>query len=295
MKRTELRERTVDQLSIDDERSFRDVPLYADLKEVLRRDRYPFRVLPAGSTPRWDRALFLNLTFWGAAGGDVLEGLHLPADVVAHAAWHHLARWALSGVAGISAEALFLGESVATAFDVYLVGRLLRHAPRSAFLQTQVPAMAEAAKATGLTAARFEKLLREMAAEPERSFAELRELLFDATTALVACDGVDGALTTLDRFASHRFASLLHHYELSNWVLYARAHASAALGPDPRVRAVDRALRRAPVPLEWLTSHWVEPALDASPQPRKGDRRARKPSESGARRAARALNRRGSR
>ena len=148
--------RTLDELVIDDEPSFRHVGLYADLKAVLTRSRYGFRVLPTSHAGRWDRALFLNLTFWGEGGtsaprergdGDILESEHIPADVVAHVAWHHLASRAFRPGAGErpSARALFMGEAIASAFDVYLVGRLLGHAPRSSFLETQVPAMADAA------------------------------------------------------------------------------------------------------------------------------------------------------
>ena len=72
--------RTVDELEIGDESAFRHVALYADLKEILRRDEYRVRVLPDALTGRWDRALFLNLTFWGAGeGGDILEGDVMPA------------------------------------------------------------------------------------------------------------------------------------------------------------------------------------------------------------------------
>ena len=120
--------RTIAELTTEDEASFRHVALYGELKEVLRRDKYTFRVLPETASGRWDRALLLNLTFWGASvGGDVLVDDTLPADVVAHAAWHHLAAKALSEGPGVplTADALFLGESIASAFDVYLVGRLL--------------------------------------------------------------------------------------------------------------------------------------------------------------------------
>src|ERR1700722_4315822 len=41
-----FQQRTVDELDVEDERSFRHVGLYADLKEVLRRARYPFQILP---------------------------------------------------------------------------------------------------------------------------------------------------------------------------------------------------------------------------------------------------------
>lgn len=254
--------RTIDELEIEDEQSFRHVALYADLKQVLHRARYPFRILPSPLAGRADRALLLNLTFWGAnEAGDVLEGDSLPADVVAHVAWHHLAAKALgdSSEPRPSIDSLFLGEAIASAFDVYLVGRLLGHAKTSTFLETQVPAMADAADAAGVDAERFENMLESIAADPERAFADLRELLFDATWALVKCTSVEEAAAALLTFDDHRFGCLLHRYELSNWVLYARAYGEPT--PSPRVRAVDAALRRETIPLEWLVNEWVIPSL----------------------------------
>ncbi len=256
-----LTRRTVDELTIEDEESFRHVGLYADLKDVLRRAKYTFRVLPRGRHARADRALLLNLTFWSAeAGGDILPEDRVPADVVAHAAWHHLAARALASAPGepLSVEALFLGEAVASAFDVYLVGRLLGYAPRSTFLETQVPAMAATADAAGLSAARFRALLESLAAAPERAFCDLRELLTDTTAALFASTGSEGALAKLAAFDGRPLSSLLHRHELSNWVLYGRA-APGSRKADPRTRAVDRALRRARSPLDWLASHWISP------------------------------------
>jgi hypothetical protein len=252
----------VDELSIDDESSFRHVGLYADLKQVLLDSQYTFRILPPSLAGRWDRALFLNLTTWRAdSGGDVLVERRLSADVIAHAAWHHLADRALGVAPGAppGAAMLFLGEAIASAFDLYLVGRLLGHSPDSSFLQSQVPAMADAAEAAGLSMERFEILLEEVAHDPERAFADLRELLSDASLALFASDSAELALQALARLDSHRFHSLLHHYELSNWVLHARAFA--AHGPDERALEIDRQLRAAPVAIEWLTTEWVEPAL----------------------------------
>ncbi len=257
-----LAERTVDELAIIDEPSFRPIAVYADLKEILRRDNYVFRVLSDRSAARWDRALFLNLTYWDVGAGDVLDDQRVAADVVAHAAWHHLAAIALPARSQ-SVEALFLGESIASAFDIYLVGRLLGRARRSSFLETQVPAMAESAKAAGLGARAFEALLRGVAADPEGSFGQLRQLLYDATCALVACRDATEAINALARFEAHRFGPLLHHYELSNWVLYARAHARGGI-KDVHARAIAGALARHPSPLTWLTSQWVAPRLAAS-------------------------------
>jgi hypothetical protein len=253
-----FRRLTIDDLHIEDERSFRHVRLYDELKQALRREGYRFQVPEVGRSS-WDRALFLNLTFWDPAEqGDVLTEAALPADVVAHVAWHHLARRAL-GPAAPSADGLFLAESIASAFDLYLVGRLLGHAPDAQFLETQVPAMAEVAQAAGLPEDRFEALLEEVAADPDRAFELLRELLFDAATTLVGCAGMEDAARSLETFDEHRFGPLLHHYELSNWILYARAHAPARLAPDPAVRAVDAALRSAKDPLERLARDWLSP------------------------------------
>jgi hypothetical protein len=252
----QFRRVTLDELHIEDEASFRHVGLYAELKQALRRDGYRFRVAAGAQVP-WGRALFLNLTFWNPADqGDVLTEAAIPADVVAHVAWHHLAGRAL-GAAAASADALFLAEAVASAFDLFLVGRLLGHAPDAQFLETQVPAMAEVAEAAGLSEAGFEALLETVAADPDRAFEDLRALLFDAATALVAAPDVDAAAAVLARFDGHRFGPLLHHYELSNWILYARAHAGAALAPEPAVRALDSALRAAPTALDLLEQQWL--------------------------------------
>lgn len=252
---------TLDKLTVDDERAFRHVGLYDDLKQVLRRARYRFQVLPASHKGRWDRALFLNLTYWAVSeGGDVLTDRHIAADVVTHVAWHHLAARA---VGSSSVDAMLLGESIASAFDLYLVGRLLALGEPSSFLDTQVPAMAEATAAAGMKARAFEKMLGEVAAAPEQAFEDQRALLFSAARALFACKSASEAQATFARFEGERFGALLHHSELSNWVLFARAHATSR-GVDRRARGVDRALSRAPDSIDWLTSKWVLPALGSA-------------------------------
>ncbi len=254
---------SLSNLRIDDESSFKHVGLYAELKRVLLSAEYMFRILPAHLRGRWDHALLLNLTFWGASeGGDVLTEARIDADVVMHVAWHHLANQALVTSGGrASAEALFFGEAIASAFDVYLVGRLLGHAPRSSFLSSQVPAMSDACDAAGLSADGFDALLATIVADPDAAFESLRALLFDTSCALLACPSASDALLVLQQADAHSFGPLLHRYELSNWVLYARAYASHALGADASVRMLDASLRSAPVSLDVLEREWVAPAL----------------------------------
>jgi hypothetical protein len=260
-----LRTVTLDQLTIDDERSFAHVALYDRLKQSLRRSGHQFVIPEVGRDLSWDRALFLNLTYWsGETGTDVLCDDHIPADVVAHVAWHHivgreLARRAAAPAAARSPAALFFAESIASAFDLYLVGRLVPHAPDSDFITTQVPLMTERALAAGLSEAAMAALMDEIARDPERAFEDMRALLLDVTTALLTCRGALEAQEVLDRFAGHRLQALLHHYELSNWILYARAYGTPVSGPDAVVGAADTALRTAAVSLDWLAERWIEP------------------------------------
>jgi hypothetical protein len=254
---------TLDDLTIDDHASFRPVAIYGRLEAILRRSTQRFRVPEAGQAVSWDRALFLNLTYWNEDEADVLCDDHIPADVVAHVGWHKvvslgLTRRSPSRPASPSAAALFLAESIASAFDLYLVGRLLRSAPDCDFVTTQVPLMAECADAAGLSERGFSELLEEVVRQPERAFEDLRALLFDAATALLACPGVTEAQLVLEGFADRRFAPLLHHYQLSNWILYARAYAPDSLAADAVAIEVDRALRQAPVSLESLDRHFIE-------------------------------------
>ena len=251
-----LRRLTLLALRIDDERSLRNIDLYARLKERLVEDRYTFRVLDPGLPPDWNRALFLNLGFWSPdGGGDVLVDERIAADVVAHVAWHHVASRSL-GAAATTAGGLLLAESVASAFDLYLVGRLLGTAPRSAFLATQVPAMAEVAMSAGLDARAFARLLSVIAGDPDAAFSSLRSLLFQVATRLLHARTPDQAARLLAKFAAHPFHALLHHYNLTNWILFAQAHAKST-EIDPTISRIDRALTRAPVALDWLARNWL--------------------------------------
>ncbi len=259
----QFRPATLDELTIDDRAPLAGVAIYQRLETFLRGSGHRFLIPEAGQQGSWDRALFLNLTYWNVeAGADVLCEDHIPADVVAHVAWHELATRQIARAAGgprpPTSAGLFFAESIASAFDLYLVGRLLPRAPDSDFLATQVPLMAECAENAGLPEAGFAALIDEVTRAPERAFEDLRQLLFDAASALVGCDGPIAAHAALETLAAHRFAPLLHHYQLSNWILYARAYADRSTGPDEVVGGLDRTLREAPVSLDWLEQSWLD-------------------------------------
>jgi hypothetical protein len=278
---TSLRSVTLDQLTIDDEGSLASVALYQRLKGELRRSGHRFLVPADGARITWDRVLFLNLTYWSGdpdaqsaedgagAGADVLGDDHIAADEVGHVAWHHvvgreLRRLVVDPSAPISSEALFFAESIASAFDLYLIGRLLSAAPDSDFITTQVPLIAERAQDAGLSESGFALLLEDVAREPERAFEDMRELLLDVANTLLPCRGPAEAQRALARFAGHRFEPLLHHFELSNWILYARAYGARDAAPDAIVMRLDVTLRTAPTALGWLAEHWIDADADAA-------------------------------
>ncbi len=248
------------ELDIVDAESFRHVSLYGDLRDVLTRSGYTFRVL-GGPRATFDRALALNLTFWSARDeGDVLTEPRLEADVVAHVAWHHLAARRMPARDGrASVQAMFVGEAIASAFDVYLVGRLLGHAPASSFLETQVPLMTDTAAAAGASDDEIEQLLSSLADDPDAAFATLYALLVDASSAMFSARDADDAAERLAALDDRPLAALLHRFELSSWALYARAYGDPT--HDPRAAEIDDALRAARVPLDWLDDAWVQPAL----------------------------------
>jgi len=248
---------TIQDLVIDDEASFRHVAIYAELKERLRKDEVEFALPPANSALARDgQVLLLNLAFWKPGNiAEVLVDDHLTADQLVHNGWHHVAQQQLAAAAR-SADGLLLAEAIASASDAYLVGRLLGHSPESAFLQTQVPAMADAAHDAGLDEAGFEQLLQRMSAAPEQSFEALRALLYDVSRALVGCSDADAAAKVLLGVADHPFAPLLLHYELPGWVLFTKAYADAD-APKEEAARVDGALREAEDAMAWLEDNWL--------------------------------------
>ncbi len=258
-----LKSVSLDGLIIDDDDAFAAIDVYPRLKDVLLRSGCRFFVLTGGSQQSWDRATFLNLTYWASSdGADVLCEPRIAADVVAHVAWHHLAAQQLElqsparNGERASAHASFFAESIASAFDLYLLGKLLARAPGSDFVLSQAPIMAEAAAEAGADEDAFAELLNGVAHNPERAFEELRALLLDACVALVACPDVEAAQAVLERFEPHRFGPLLHHYQLSNWILHARAYAGS-IDPDAGVQAIDTQLRAAESSLQWLVDNWL--------------------------------------
>lgn len=245
-------------LEIADEAAYAGFPLWAKLKARLEAHRVEmFLADPEGPLAHWAATALINHTMRLPKGAtEILHDRRVPADALMHTAWHHAGLFAMGNLAG-SAEGLLLGEAVASAFDAYIVGSLLHtESERPSALDTQVPAMAEVAAAASGSPEDFEALLHRMAEDPEGSFEELRELLFDVSIGLLYAEGVDEAEEVISSSHGHVFAPILHHYDLSIWVLYARAYGTD-VQEHAGLRKIDARLRAEAHPLEWLEAHWL--------------------------------------
>ncbi len=253
-----LETKNLSEIILHDESTFRHVALYGRLKTAMLDRGMCFHVLgDAEKIGGADAARLLNLAFWDpSAHAEILDEPELEADQLMHNAWHVLAREAC-GDDHQSADALLLAEAIASAFDVYLIGRTLGHAPDSSFLETQVAAMSYSANAAGVNEQQFGDLLERLSASPEATFEELRQLLFDAASELVAAQSLDAATAVLLNHADHPMFPLLHHYELPTWVLYARCYGSTC-EPVANVRAMDHAMRKSNDSVLWLEENWLD-------------------------------------
>lgn len=150
--------------------------------------------------------------------------------------------------------------------------------------------MADTALDAGLSEEDFEELLQGLARDSDRAFTDSYSLLVDATAALFSADTAEAGHAALAALDQRPLASLLHRFELSNWVLYARAFGDAS--PDARARRRSIApFREAPVSLDWLEREWVRHALGEPPVTRgpcsSGRRLSNRNTRSGARAPAR--------
>ena len=244
-------------LVVDDEQSFETLAEYRALKSALLRSECPFLVTSEADGEQSSR--LLNLAYWDPAEFlEVLPEAALSADQFAHNALHYCGHRAL-GAAACSVEGILFVESIASAADIYWLGRLLTEDPYAGFLESQVPAMSEAAESAGVAADEFAGLLQAAAADPSAAFGALRRTLFDTAIALVNATSVDEADEVLRAEAEQPWSALRHHYALSNWVLFARINGDKGAENDA-VRSADKRLRESEDPMTDLASMWFPEA-----------------------------------
>jgi hypothetical protein len=252
--------RHLDELDVHEQPALRKVPYYEELKEVLRQGRVPFRLFPEASRARADHALLLNVVFWDAgAVDDIIERPLVGAYSIPHIAWHYLTARALAPAPGrLSAGGWVLGESIASAFDLFLLGHLLREDPGAPTARVIVDRLHAAVLRAGGSDDQMRSLAGGARDDPEAAFADLRELLFVGTQALLECERSDDAFAVLRQIDAQPLGCLFHAYRVADWVLQVKA--SGAKRDDEAVDRLDAELRAQRAPVAWLIDRWLTPA-----------------------------------
>ena len=166
-----------------------------------------------------------------------------------------------------SAAALFLAESIASAFDLYLVGRLVPTAARVRVRHDAgSPRWRNVPATPGCPSRSSRRCSRRSCAEPERAFEDLRGAAVrrgDRAAGVPRRRPGPGGPRGLRRSpASRRCCTIIGSRTGSS--MRARMRP-CPFGSDAVASEVDRALREAPVSLDWLDSHFVEAAVDPGP------------------------------
>ena len=162
----------VSELTIVDEQSFETLALYRALRTRMD-EAEPVFLITDPNGDEGERARLLNLGFWDPSSFmEVLTEPVITADQLAHNALHHCGYGAL-GDAARSLEGLLLVESIASAMDIYWLGRLLAEAPYAEFLESQVPAISEAASGAGASSG-SSLIYCNWLENPPKAFGDLR-------------------------------------------------------------------------------------------------------------------------
>lgn len=252
--------RHLGDLEIVDDELLQAVPHYDVLKAVVAASGVAFRVMPEEASARSDQALLLNVVFWDASlVDDVIERPAVGAYSLPHIAWHYLASRELrrAGSAALSVDAQILGEAIASAFDLFTLGHLLRAAPTHALTKALVDGVQGPALAAGRSLDVLRGLLAGVRDEPEAAFADLRELLFVATRALYDAETSSDAFEVLQQVDEHPLGCVFFRHRVADWLLQIRASKGAA--EDPETQAFAAALGEQPAPIAWLLERWLRP------------------------------------
>ena len=245
----------VSELTIVDEQSFETLALYRALRTRMD-EADPVFLITDPNGDEGERARLLNLGFWDPSSFmEVLTEPVITADQLAHNALHHCGYGAL-GDAARSLEGLLLVESIASAMDIYWLGRLLAEAPYAEFLESQVPAISEAASGAGASSEEFADLLQLAAENPPKAFGDLRSVLFDTALGLTRAVDVHEADRVLREQSTHQWSVLTHHYAITNWILFARINGSHT-SDTKSVLDLDQRLRGVKNPVTELQSIWA--------------------------------------
>ena len=214
---------TIEALEVFEEDRFRraGIELYDLAFGFLRRTGVQFRILPQGM----GLSRVVNHLIWQADHHlEFLDGKIIHPDQVIHVATHCLLDrlWPEAGP-----ERLLLAETLASATDLYLLGKLMRAGEEATFLEDTLGSFDYYFELYGSTSPPLEELLQTIHDAPFRAMMDLSDYLFRFCLPFLR-GTIDEQTLTRSVEKNQPFYPLIHHYHVTNWILNLRARF-----PDP--------------------------------------------------------------
>ena len=169
----------------------------------------------------------VDLLNWRAgARCEHIESRGIFADQAVHFAIHHV----LEGVlGGRQPQTVLLAECVASASDMYLLGKLSEAGEETGFLSETIESYCSYYEMYAAEAEQLEHLLSAFLDDPFKTMAETAIFLFSFGTALL---GPNWNRAVLTEMTANPYYPLVHHYNLTNWILSIRAQFPGRLVDD---------------------------------------------------------------
>jgi hypothetical protein len=169
-------------------------------------------------------ARLLNLLCWDAASGtEFLDDQEMPADQAIHMAIHQVIERDLGST---TPEHMLLAETIASASDLYLLGKLAKAGEETAFVTETMESFSFYYETYAAKAEHLETLLQAVLTSPFMAMSQVADFLFE--TGLLLFQPLSNA-EALRACTAHAFYPLIHHYNITNWIMAIRERH-----PDPR-------------------------------------------------------------
>lgn len=206
------------------------IPLLEPAKTLLKRKNVQAAVLEG----QVGRARLVNLLAWDPSDHlEYLDNNSIEADQVLHFAMHQLAEHTWGSARAVD---LITAEALASAVDIYLLGKLAEAGEEPGFLIDTLDSWGFFYEQYA-DEDRLKQLLQNMIDDPFASFQRLTRFLIKATLPLLRLNDGTALSKHLAECEAEDFYPLLHHYNVTNWVLAVRARG-LPVGqdqPDPRL------------------------------------------------------------
>lgn len=205
---------TLQELEIFEQDAFKraDIKLL-DLSLHLLKD-HRMAVIPHST----GLARLVNLLHWDASENlEYLDGEGVLADQIIHFAVHHVMnRFNQCN----TAKGMLFAECMASAADVYLVGKLSQAGEETDFLQDTLESFSTYYEMYAVDETHLELMLSTILEQPFKAMMDLANYLFQFGSALL---GAQPDLEKLIQLQEHFSYPLVHHYNISNWILTIRS------------------------------------------------------------------------